>query len=150
MKQNKRLYGLLSALFLLSAATLHFSAEDKKQMTAQIQMENQLVEAFQAPEETTVSPFPTSADLSRAAEDLTAAGIRIETASEIAPTPRKHGDILRLSLSGTTNFSGLLEMFDIIQEKEQWMCLTFRKIVREGNRLRFDADLQAYRGRSHE
>ena len=30
------------------------------------------------------------------------------------------------------------------------MCLTFRKIVREGDRLRFEAELAAYRGRSHE
>ena len=150
IKNKKELFGAAAFLFLLAAAGLHFPAEDKKQMTAQIALENQLVESFQAPTAPPVSPFPSAADLSRAAEDLAAAGIRIETTSENAPLPQKHGEILSLSLSGTADFDRLLEMFDIIQEKEQWMCLTFRKIVREGDRLRFEAELAAYRGRSHE
>ncbi len=150
MKNKKEIFGAAAILFLLAAAALHFAAEDKKQMTAQLALENQLVETFQAPTAPPVSPFPNMADVSRAAEDLAAAGIRIETVSENAPTPQKHGDILRLSLSGTADFTSLLEMFDIIQEKERWMCLTFRKILREGDRLRFEAELTAYRGRSRE
>ncbi len=149
-KNKKELFGTAAFLFLLAAASLHFAAEDKKQVAAQIALENQLVETFQAPTAPLVSPFPSAADLSRAAEDLAASGIRIETTSENAPRPQKHGEIISLALSGTADFGSLLEMFDIIQEKEQWMCLTFRKIVREGDRLRFDAELAAYRGRSHE
>lgn len=149
-KNKKEWYGIAALLFLIAAVSLHFAAENKKQMTEQITLENQLVKTFQAPPAPSVSPFPTASDLSRAAEDLTAAGIRIETVSDAEPIPQKHGEILRLSLSGTADFGSLLEAFDIIQEKEQWMCLTFRKIVREGDRLRFDADLAAYRGRSHE
>ena len=150
IKNKKGLLGAATFLFLLAAAGLHFAAEGKKETAAQIALENRLVETFQAPAAPPVSPFPTAADLSRAAEDLAAAGIQIETVSENAPLPQKHGEILSLSLSGTADFGALLEMFDIIQEKEQWMCLTFRKIVREGDRLRFEAELAAYRGRSHE
>ncbi len=150
--ENKRkiLLAGFSVSAILLSAYFHFAAADVRERADLTARENEVIQNFKETPAETSFLYPTVSDLTEAAADMTRRGIRIEKIGEAPPLKKPHGEILRLSVSGAGHFAQLLEMFDIIHGKERWMQVEFRRIVREGDHLRFEADLTAYRGRGTE